>query len=416
MNQKASALRLCGWLLICTTVLGCRARTHSDSVSAADDAWGNQYLGHSDYRLLLAGSPGPDFNPNQDLLRPTPAELARQQVAAALHRAAFSSILPIMGQIQAGGRDTEGALFDGLMALADAARKTLQQELRPMLANAAAKFPLVSEAWLVPWTEPAGEVFYDANKISLSPAEAANVLRAVPGSAAFAQKLAERIQILRSKLRAEADTAAYPLAARYVLFVAPKQSTLTIRILVGLKPHQGPFEKADDKVKFRRVVVPDVPGKGVTAALTISVPLDREEAPELKVAFGDFVGMDAGNFAMSSNTIAQTAPRLEGEANKRGTGWVALNFAFQELQFNLRTVQLEQLSTIVSPGLKVGSARWTVGGIRAASVDQAFQAEINRTIDGELKSALERGNDQILSGLLTRDLLELAFQTIFQRE
>src|SRR5690606_28071546 len=101
--------------------------------------------------------------------------------------------------------------------------------------------------------------------------------------------------------------------------------------------------------------------------------------------------------------------------NRTGAGWVGLDFAFQELKLNLRDAQVATLSTLVSPGLRIAGANWTVGGIRAQTVDQAFQAEINQTIDAQIQQALSSANESVLDGALSREILQEAFQKIFRR-
>ena len=119
---------------------------------------------------------------------------------------------------------------------------------------------------------------------------------------------------------------------------------------------------------------------------------------------------------MNEAARAKRAPRLEAQINKAGAGWVALSFAFQDLTFNLRSAQVESLSTLVSPGLRVAGSNWTLGGIRAESVNQAFQTEINATIDAQTKAALAAGNNKILDGALTRETMDQLFGKIFNRE
>lgn len=403
-------------LLVSTaTVTACKLKNAADNSSLAASAGDVAYTGHSNYRLLLVGHAGPEFNPNQDLLKPAPAEASREAAATALRAAALKSLIPIMSEINGQKTGTEQDLMASLMALTDSARKTLQEDLKPILASSSAQFPLASEAWLVPWTETSTDVFYNANKISISPTEAANVLTALPGSEGFNKVISEKIQKLRTKLRAQPNTPVFLLASRYFMFIAPGKSRLSINLLIGLAPFSGPFEKDDPKVKFKTVVVPDIPGKGLTAAVTFSVPLEQSEAPIVKVAFGDFKAYEKGVFAMETSGAAKAVPRLEGTANKTGTRWIALNFGFKDLALNLQTAQIDQISTLVSPGLKIGKANWTVGGIHAESIDQTFQDEINKTIDTELQGAIDKGNDQVLDGLLSKEVLELAFKKIFHR-
>jgi hypothetical protein len=399
-----------------TVVSGCKLKSKdTESELAATDDSTAIYQGHANYRLLLVGHSGPDFNPNQDLIKPNQKERDRDTAGNALRSAALKSLVPIMGQLKGEPSGTETDLMASLLALADSARQTLKDELSPLVSSTGSQFPIVAEAWIIPWTEARTDIFYDGSKISLSATEAANVLKALPGSDGFNKKLTESVQTLRAKFRTEEKSPVFLLAARHFLFIAPGKSRLTIRLLIGLQPYSGDFKKDDPKVKFSKVVVPDIPGKGITAALTIDIPIEENEAPTISMAFGDYKGLEKGNFVMEDSGAAKVTPRLEGTANKPGTGFVALNFAFKNMSLNLRTVQLDQISTLVSPGLAVGKARWTIGGIHAESIDQIFQKEINTTIDTSIKGAIDNANDTILDGMLSKDTLELAFNKIFHR-
>ena len=411
LNRVLVALALMGAISACKL----KSKDTESGLAASDDTAAAAYQGHANYRLLLVGNSGPDFDPNQDMIKPNQKEKDRDSAGNALKSAALKSLIPIMGQVKGEPSGTETDLMSSLLALADSARNSLKEELSPLLSGSSTQFPIVSEAWLIPWTEPRTEIFYDGSKISLSATEAANVLKALPGSDGFNKKLTESVQTLRAKFRKEEKAPVFLLAARHFLFISPGKTRLTIRLLIGLQPYSGDFKKDDPKVKFSKVVVPDITGKGITAAITFDIPIEEKEAPTISMAFGDYKGLEKGNFVMEDSGAAQAAPRLEGTANKPGTGFVALNFAFKNLALNLRTVQVDQISTLVSPGLAIGKARWTVGGIHAESIDQIFQKEINNTIDTSIKGAITNANDTILDGMLSKDTIELAFNKIFGR-
>jgi hypothetical protein len=404
-------------LSLFATMSTCKLKSKNidSGLAGSDDSTAVAYQGHANYRLLLVGNSGPDFDPNQDLMKPNQKEKDLDSAGSALKSAALKSLVPIMGQVRGEPSGTETDLMSSLLALADSARNCLKDELSPLLSGSSSQFPIVSEAWLIPWTEPRTEIFYDGAKISLSATEAANVLKALPGSDGFNKKLTDNVQTLRAKFRKEGKAPVFLLAARHFLFIAPGKTRLTIRMLIGLQPYSGDFKKDDPKVKFSKVVVPDIPGKGITAAITFDIPIEEKEAPTVSMAFGDYKGLEKGNFVMEDSDVAKAAPRLEGNANKPGTGLIALNFAFKNLALNLRTVQVDKISTLVSPGLALGKARWTVGGIQAQSVDQIFQKEINNTIDPSIKGAITGANDTILDGMLSKDTIELAFSKIFNR-
>lgn len=382
----------------------------ADETTAAGATW----RGHADHRLIFVGHSGPDFDPNQDLLMPSDQEQLRDEIAQSMRAAGLKSMIPIMGQLTGHASGTEPDFMGTLMALAGNARQSLATDLRSVFNVRNAQFPQVSEAWLLPWPEEPSELFYDADKISASPTRAANVVKTLPGSENFPPKFNELVRIMQNARHAKHDEPAYLIAARYFLFVMPGRTRLTVRLLIGLNPTAQPFVKEDEQVKFSKLVVPGTADTGITAAVTIEIPID-DGKPTLHLAFGEFKGLEKGIFVVEEQGRAKKAPRLEGQLNKRGAGWVALDFAFQELTFDLATMQVENLSALVSPGIKIGGTKWTVGGIRASSVDQAFQTEINNTIDGQIRSAINSGNQAILDGALSKEDIEKAFNKIFRR-
>lgn len=386
----------------------------SVSESAAGGFDPASYSGHSDYRLILVRRPGPAFDPNVDVLKPGAVELAAERVSDALRSAAMTSLVPVIGFISGQRTGSEGDLMPALMGMAKHAGQALRKELAPITQGPGSAFPIVAEAMIIPWTEPTTELSYDDEKISMN-AGLANVLGVSVADDQFPEKLTTAIKTLQAKLHAASPDPWYLLAARQFLFVMPGKSRLTLRILIGMKPLTAPFAQEDARVKFSQVVVPDQPGKGIVASATFDVDLAQDTPPSLTLEFGDFKGYEKGNYVVDEATQSRLAPRLEGQVNKTAAGWVGLNFSFKKLAFNLRTAQVSSIETLLSPGLRVGGANWVVGGLRVESVDQSFQNEINGTIDQKLKGALDSANDQILDGMMSKEMMEKAFKILFAR-
>jgi hypothetical protein len=55
------------------------------------------------------------------------------------------------------------------------------------------------------------------------------------------------------------------------------------------------------------------------------------------------------------------------------------------MQFDLAQLQLSSIKTITQPGLRIGKSSFVLKGFHVSSVDQQFQAEINKKIDAEVR-------------------------------
>lgn len=393
----------------------CKQRGSGDSAVLDATGSGTTYTGHSDYRLVFAQNPGVNFNPNVDVTKANGGDVGAK-LYDSMRSAALKSLIPVMGIVTGNKTGSEADLLPAVSDMVMHAAATLREEIRPVLQTDASNLPAVSEAFLVPWLEEKSDLFYDQEKISMDAVEVANVLKAMPGSEAFGKKLTDDIKALQKKLYASSPDPWFLLGARHLLFVAPGKSRLTVRVLVGLKATEVPFTKTDDRVKFSKMTVPDRQERGVVASLLFDADLEAPNAtPKLTVEFGDFDSYAKGNFTVDAATQAKFAPRLEGQANKTGTSWIALNFNFQKVTIDMRTAQVSDISTLLSPGLRVSGSNWVVGGLRVQSIDQSFQTEINNTIDAQLRTALDQANDKILDGMMSKEIMESAFNTIFGR-
>lgn len=417
MRQPLKRALFLALTMMATTFVGACKQKSSVDDSLVLDATGSgaTYTGHSDYRLVFAQNPGPNFDPNQDVTKANGADVGAR-LYNSMRAAGLKSLIPIMGLVSGNKTGSEVDLLPSISDMVQHAANTLRQEIRPILNDAASSLPAVSEAYLIPWLAEKDDLFYDNEKISMDAAEVANVIKAMPGSDAFAKHLTDDIKALQKKLYGSSQDPWFLLSARHLLFVAPGKSRLMVRVLVGLKPTEVPFTKTDDRVKFNKMKVPDLQERGVVASLLFDADLETPNAtPKLTVEFGDFAAYEKGNFTVDAATQAKYAPRLEGQANKTGTSWVALNFNFQKVTIDMRTAQVASISTLLSPGLRVAGSNWVVGGLRVQSIDQSFQTEINNTIDQQLKTALDQANDKIFDGMMSKEIMQSAFNTIFGR-
>jgi len=133
----------------------------------------------------------------------------------------------------------------------------------------------------------------------------------------------------------------------------------------------------------------------------------------LIVNFGDFDRYAEGFFLLDKSNLRLTGPRIEGTVNKNYVKKVGINFMFSTLVFNLKTLDLVTLKTMISPGLRIKGTNFTRGAFHVESIDTEFQNEINKTIDSEIDKAVKTGEDKIFGGMVTHEMLLKTFNSIF---
>ncbi len=338
----------------------------------------------------------PEFDPNEDLLKPSDKELKTAEIKKIIVGAAMKSTIPLVGTLTRNTTGTETDLFTSLLTVASSLSKTVSEELRSIKITDHTYFPLIQDIFLVPWNQKERDLFYSADKISMNEGEVVNVLGVAPATPSFDRKLTEDIKKFQTKLYKTSETA-FLLGLRSFLWVHYDErdfkkeaaaARLTLRVLLGLKGGLFPFKEENDRVKLDKAIVPEIPDTGSVASLTFDIDLSQKPNPPLlHIEFGDFEKFENGDFVLVAKGKEKVAPRLEGIVNKPGLKKVAVNFSFEKLTFNLETQKVTALETLVSPGLRIGTTNYVVGALHLEDVDKEFKAEINKTIEAEVKKS-----------------------------
>jgi len=373
------------------------------------------YSGGSDYKLFLGASPDVDFDPGADITQLSERDLAREQVRNTIRGALLKSTFPVMGVLTGNKTGTEPNVLTSLLNMTSILQQTLRFELSQIEVGDQSIWPLAQEIVLTPWLDKKDNLFYGVDKISMDSAHLVNVLGVTPSSLGFDKKLTTAVQEFQKRSTGNLTDPAYLLGFSGHLHLDPKrESLLTLRVLLGLKPERMKFEKINDQVKLEQLVIPETDHGGPVAALTFNIGLSpNSAAPTLDITFGEFDKFEDGSFVILATNQEKSTPRLVGTLNKNGLKWIATHFAFKKMTLDLEQKHLSDLEMLTSAGINIGGAQFTVGGFSVQSVDQQFQAEINNTIDAEVKKAIRTGKDKIESGILEKQMIELAFGKIF---
>ncbi len=374
------------------------------------------YSGQADYRLIFLHHHGPDFNPNEDLLlQASPAETARARIGGAL----LKSLIPIMGNISGNSTGTEHNLLTELTTVLSNVRNDLDPIFSEMRGLGSENFPIVHDTYFVPWNEVRENLFYNADKISMSASQVPNVLRGTALKEGLEKKITQNIRDLQKKSMAS-ETALTLLGMRSFIMVQKEKLSWTSTLLLGLKPRTLDFAKVNDMVKLEKLVIPTLPDAWPVALFTFHFEMGKASEPTCHIDLGAFEDFKDGKFRIAESNRELAIPRLEGSVNKKVLGqsllkWVGTNFAFKNFDFKISTLQIEALDVLVSPGIRFGKTNFVAGGMHIDSVDKQFEEEINKTIDGEIKKAIEKESDQYLKGAVSKDLINEAFGKIFER-
>jgi len=372
---------------------GCKSRRDSISTVEGDSS---AILIQSPYRLVFVHDPSKTFDPNRDVLNPSRDQLMEEEGEDAFRRSIMVSVLPMLRLMGQDPGASSLSLHGALMTMASQLQDNLIKTLGPRLAQ----LKLRREVYVVPWkTARDQELYYDQDKISANADRLANVVGTAIWHKGFPTKLTESIKTLQSDLYEHSPYPFYLLGGRYLTLVADGKAQTQIDLLIGLKPQPNiPFKKDSDKVKLEKAVIPDIPGRGTTVAVTIKLDLKRQEKPTMDMVFGDFDRFDRGEiqdpkttqFVLAADDAHRTAPHLEGTPAQRGLGFVALDFSFRELTFDLEKLSVSGVQVLISPGLKLGKIRKTGFKIHSASVDEEFRKEIDASLESSKREAVEK--------------------------
>jgi hypothetical protein len=365
-------------------------------------AWADaDWNGHSNYRLIFLNSPG-EFNANEDVLTPSLFQKQLDEVRQALTTATFKALVPAIGKIA----ENKSNYSQVLMASVG----NIQQELAVKLSKIKLENDIEYNVMLVPWDEKIQLPFYKADKVSMSANEAANFLGSSPRTSGFNEKLTAKMKSLQNQFFLYGNEPVSLISMMFTLTLKKSgEKDLLVQVLTQLKEAVIPFNNTNDKVVLDKIVIPAISQKGVSGLFTFDIDLNAKTDPKLIVNFGDFDRYAEGFFLLDKSNLRLTGPRIEGLVNKNYLKKVGINFMFSTLIFNLKTLDLVNLKTMISPGLRIKGTNFTRGAFHVESIDTEFQNEINKTIDSEIDKAVKGGEDKIFGGMVTHEMLLKTF-------
>jgi len=374
-----------------------------------------------EFKIVAFHQQEADYNLQADLFAPPSKEQTREMVTAALTQASLLSLVPLIGQVKnellsqsiTGKVDflelsKTAASAAGSSLLKEVQRlKKEQPNLHKILGG-----PVVDTLYFVPWKKAQDNLFYQAHKISSDPAKEIAQIRLKGGTQAFEQLVSNNITqyFLEST---EKTTPVYIAGLKNFLWVDfENKIKLTVRILLGIKPNPDVdpnYLVREQGLEINKIVIPDVKdefGKrksDICAALTFTIEIaENSEVPQLHVKFGEFDKYQDGNFLVKLDDQHRHAPRIEGRVIKwqERLGFIALNFSFRNLTFDLSTGSISSVETFLSPGIRINNANHVAFKISHSFIDNTFKTELNNMIEGQkgkLKEKMSETMGKILS-------------------
>lgn len=409
----------------------------------ASDA--HEFSGYSDYRLFLARNSEPVFDPNQDITLKTRSEEIRSELKGKMEKSLLMSIVPFMGTVNADNilenLDVLSKVEISLTQISEDMRKAIL-EIKDRENNQYEKsFPIVEDLFLIPWKHSKHDLFYSSEKISSQRGRETQILLVHPKSTIFADHLTTSIkELFMKQLKEKLDDPVFFLGMISNLHINPyEKSHLKVHVLVGLRPQNRiPFEEKNDQVHIKNAVIPQIENRGPVASLVFDIDLSTENPrpATLNVELGDFDSFALGVFKVSNKNKASYAPRLEGVVNKKGVGWVAMDFAFDKLKFSLENLELDELKTktrfgfnfpiplfhykktktSMSAGFRFAQLQLRDGDFSIKKVDEQFGNEINNTINSMKEDAMDSAVEKISNGRIDLDTISKAFNIIMGKK
>lgn len=391
--------------------------------------WANDYTGRSPYRLIFVEHPNLaiPFDPNEDVLKASNLQKSQELIKDKVLGAVVKGLLPMSGLLGTALSQPQSDFLTSVTSMSSVLSNELNATIESFSSLDARIFPVVNDVYLLPWQTGDRDLFYSADKLSMSPEATVNVLAASSGSEKFEKEVTKQIKDLQ-KLRFNTENPVYLLGARSFIFINPSgESNLVVSVLLAVKPANVPFTQSNDKVTFERIVIRGSAEKPVTASLTLTLPLGRDEAPVLDVEFGEFshystqsIDPEAqrveptthGVFRLKESGRQNLSPGLEGRSTK---GSIPLTFSFSSLRFDLLDLNVSGLKMLTSMGFLTKRGRLPIGGFKVKAVNEQFQQEINNTLDAEVESARNAGLEAVESKVFSDAILKDALEAILGR-
>lgn len=396
-------------------------------------AWAEEYTGQSPYRLIfLEKAPsGEDFDYSKDVLVTSKKEQLKEDFSKKILGSVAKGVLPLSG-IMGGTLAVQDVDFlTSITSMASVFSSALNEViLDPAFRDLKAQEPFEGTVYLIPYQDESRNLFYSSEKISMSPENLTNVLGASRDSSKFEKTVTEQIKALQA-LRADTINPVFLLGLKSSILINDKKacgsdidSCLKVTALLALKatgPEGIPFTQANDQVAFEKIVIPGTRENMATANMSLVIPLvkasgaEAGKGPWLEVEFGEFESFVDGSFKLKEARRQDMAPGMQGKAKLVAGATAPVTFSFSSLIFDLEKQEVEGLNVLTSLGYLSKRGRLPIGGFKVQSVNTQFQAEINKTIEGEIKALEDQAVAAAEDKLQYAPLLKEALSSIFGR-
>lgn len=372
-----------------------------------------QTITHPRYKMIFVNTSQLPFKPETDILNPTASELAVDNVRKNIMGASLKAAMPFVTSALSGGVSNVN-MQDQLMLFTSNLRKEIFDTLQASTLSTGL-LPYNHGFLLIPTLEQSEDLFYGSEKISMSATDVVNVLGFSPTVKNFDSKLTQGLKAALGQEMFSLPGSQLLAARSDITISSTSQANIKVQLVVKLDSLTTPFLEKNEKVEFKQLVIPSVQGTPSVAILTFDIDVNANpKNPTLQVELGGFDKYENGQFLISNQNRADLVPRLEGNANKKGLKWVAIKIGFESLKFDLNQLQLTSLNTITRPGLQIGKSAFVVGGFHIDSVDTEFKNEVNKKIDAEVQTAINKGQEAIDSGLVTKKVIETILSSVLK--
>lgn len=363
--------------------------------------------GYSKYKLIFSRNYNEKFNPNKDLLKPTPRESQANALKEKMMNGIIGGLIPLSQNLKS---ENNNNISDAVLASASVVAKNLTRELKDVSKNYHNKI----QTLLIPFTEglgPQNNLFYNSHKISSSGEDVVNYLKVPVTHPSFSANATDSIKSVQNLyyINGHKYGSIYLLGLISNLEINGLQKNLKISVLLGIKPNVYPFDKSSPIVTFKNIEIPEILNQGVRSDLNALVEFNFDLSDDSKsyianIKFGSFEKFEKGNFLLYDKNKDLWAPRLVGNINKPHLKMIAANFSIPNIEMDLKQRKVLGMTTYTSLGFEFQSKRLLLSGIHLGKIDGQFKNEINKNIDSETHKAVTLSIEKAQSFILNKVL------------
>ena len=215
----------------------------------------------------------------------------------------------------------------------------------------------------------------------------------------------------------------YFMGAIMNIHLKKNASSIKTQILLGLNSTEIPFTQANDQVTFSHLVVPTIYPSLAPPVMSVEFNQAVRAArtrPSLHVEFGPLKGwspeigklkVELGETRSICDGRSSSTPYLKGQLGAKAVGnatvasaiqGMPVNFYLYDLNMDLLTSRVTTMNLAIGAGFRIGSSRFIFGCVNAASIDQQFQAEVNKTIETQIQQLQNQEPAKIIQSLLNQ--------------